>query len=406
VPNAASEPQESAPRSRWPRARWIAAAAAAAALLLALGALISWHFSSVALAPDHSDWSEQVDVEAVAPGRIELRRSEAASRPGYYGLTWQGGHAVVGPVQDEETGIVSRKLTSVRGYLAPGTDAGLETSVYAGDPTEALGLPHRTVGVPDPLGPMPAWLIPPARHGANAAPGTWALVVHGHNDSRLAGLRIAPDLRRAGITSLLISYRNDLGAPKSPDGLYHLGETEWQDLGAAARYALQHGARHLILAGYSMGGALITQFMQRSPLAPHVSAIVLDAPVLNWKSVIEFNSEQMGLPGALGLPVEWAIGARIDPDWDSLDALEHPGDLHVPILLFHGIDDTVVPIADSDQFAEELGKRVTYYRVPKADHTQEWNVDPRLYERRLRRFLLQISPKHNEPDRADRARSK
>lgn len=142
-----------------------------------------------------------------------------------------------------------------------------------------------------------------------------------------------------------------------------------------------------------MGGALITQFMRHSPLSGRVSGLVLDAPVLDWKSVLEFNGEQMGLPGALALPVEGMIDARIGLDWNSLDALQHPEDFRLPVLLFHGIDDTVVPIADSDKLAAELGNRVTYYRVPRADHTQEWNVDPRLYERRLRRFLLQIVPK-------------
>jgi hypothetical protein len=62
----------------------------------------------------------------------------------------------------------------------------------------------------------------------------------------------------------------------------------------------------------------------------------------------------------------------------------------MPVLLFHGIDDSVVPIRDSDKFAEELGKSMTCYRVPHADHTQAWNVDPHLYERRVSHFLLQI----------------
>ena len=242
---------------------------------------------------------------------------------------------------------------------------------------------------------MPVWLIGAtrARGATSAASRTWAIVVHGHNDSREAGLRIAPALHRAGLPSLLISYRNDLGAPDSPDGLYHLGETEWEDLNAAARYAVRHGARRLVLIGYSMGGALISEFMQHSRLKDRVSGIVLDAPVLDWKSIFAFNSEQMGLPGFFSLPVQWTIDARIGPDWNSLDALQHADAFQLPVLLFHGIDDTVVPIGDSDQFAEELSKRVTYYRVPKADHTQEWNVDPAMYERRLSRFLLQISPK-------------
>jgi len=86
-------------------------------------------------------------------------------------------------------------------------------------------------------------------------------------------------------------------------------------------------------------------------------------------------------------PVEWAIDVRIDPDWDSVDALEHPEDFRLPILLFHGTDDDVVPIRTSDDFAAELPGWVEYHRVPDAGHTESWNVDPRLYEARLARFL-------------------
>jgi alpha-beta hydrolase superfamily lysophospholipase len=360
---------------------------------LALAVAVSWHFSSFALAPDMSPHSDAVDIEAVGQEQITLSRSEASERPGYYGLAWQAGHAIVGPIEGEDAETVTRKLDRVRGYLAPGTEAGLETNVYAGNPLEGRRLRYRSVDIPDALGPMPAWLIPPAPKSITPfrQSGSWAIVVHGHTDNRQNGLRIAPTLGDAGFTSLLISYRKDLGAPDSPDGLYHLGETEWKDLNAAARYAVRHGARRLVLIGYSMGGALISEFMQRSPLKDRVSGVVLDAPALDWKSIFSFNSEQMGLPGFFSLPVEWAIDARIDPDWSSLDALEHADSFQLPVLLFHGIDDTVVPIDDSDEFAEELGRWVTYYRVPEANHTQEWNVDPALYERRLSRFLLQIS---------------
>ena len=239
---------------------------------------------------------------------------------------------------------------------------------------------------------MPAWEIP-AYGGSDGASGAWAIVVHGINGDRQIGLRIAPSLRRAGFNSLLISYRDDLGAPSSPDGLHHQGQTEWRDLAAAARYALRHGARTIILDGYSMGGALIAQFMERSPLAKRIDGLVLDAPALNWKAILEFNATEMGFPSFAALPVEWAIQARIDVDWDSLDTLQHPDDFHLPILLFHGDDDEVVPIETSEDFAEELPRWVTYYVAPKAGHTQSWNVHPTLYDHRLRRFLLQIAPK-------------
>jgi pimeloyl-ACP methyl ester carboxylesterase len=153
------------------------------------------------------------------------------------------------------------------------------------------------------------------------------------------------------------------------------------------RYALKHGARRVVLLGWSMGGALIEQFMLRSPLADRVAAVVLDAPVLDWRSVIEFNSEEMGLPGFFGRPVEWAVDARVSPDWDSLDALRHTGAFQLPILLFHSKDDELVPISDSEAFAAALPQWVTFYRVPGVGHTENWNADPALYERRLAAFL-------------------
>lgn len=363
------------------RKAWVAACAATLLVVaLATAGLVTWHFSSFVVVPDHSPWAQAVDVEAVSPGRIELRRSEPTERPGYYGLVWQGGHAIVGPIVESSADRVTRRLHDVRGYLEPGTHAGFDSSVYSGDPRESLGLPFRSVAVPDPLGPMPAWLIPGSSQ-------TWALVVHGINDDREVGLRVAPALHRAGLPQLLISYRDDLGAPSGPDGHHHMGETEWRDLAAAMRYALDRGAKRVVLVGYSMGGALVTQLMERSPLACRVTALVLDAPALDWKAILEFNAERLGLPGFLARPVEWAIDARIDPDWASLDAVAHPEDFHLPVLLFHGEEDKVVPIATSEAFAAELPRWVTFYAVPKAGHTQSWNVDPRVYDRRLRRFL-------------------
>jgi len=139
--------------------------------------------------------------------------------------------------------------------------------------------------------------------------------------------------------------------------------------------------------GYSMGGAIVAQFIERSHLADRVDALLLEAPVLDWKKTIEFNATEMGFPGIAAIPVEWAIGARIDADWESLDAIRHTEDFRLPILLFHGTEDDVVPIETSDEFADALPERVTYYRVPHAGHTESWNVGPHLYESRVEGFL-------------------
>jgi uncharacterized protein len=370
----------------WPRRhrRLLVLAAVVLVVGVAVGVALAWHFSSAVLVPDRSGWPTNATVEELPPGRVVLSRSEETLRPGVYGLLWQGGHAIIGEVLRSDANSVTRRLRTMQGYyLRPGMKVALDTDVYAGNPGQALGLPFANVRVPDELGPMPAWMIPGRSR-------TWAIVVHGINGDPQAGLRIAPALHRAGLPTLLIDYREDLGAPSSPDGLHHMGLSEWRDLEAAARYALAHGARRLLLVGYSMGGAIVARFMERSPLAPHVAGLLLDAPALDWKSILEFNATQMGLPSFLALPVEWAIDARVDPGWGSLDALQHPEDFHLPILLFHGTEDKLVPISTSDSFARELPRWVTYYRVPEAGHTESWNVDPKSYERRLTAFLGRI----------------
>ncbi len=350
--------------------------AAALVLLLAM----SWHFSDAVLVPDHSDWLRDTRVEALPPGRIVLARSEDSERPGVYGLDWTGGHAIAGAILAGDDDTVTRRLRGVRGYLVSEMNVGIEANVYSGDPRQAFGIDFADVSVPGELGPMPAWSIP-------GRGDTWAIVVHGINGTPQVGLRVVPTLHQSGLPTMLITYREDLCAPASPDGFHHMGLTEWHDLAAAARYALRHGARRLILVGYSMGGAIVAQFMERSPLASRVDGLVLDAPALNWKKILEFNATEMGFPSFAALPVEWAIGARIDADWDNLDALRHTADFQLPILLFHGDDDEVVPISTSDEFAAALPRWVTYFRAPEAGHVEAWNVDPPLYEKRLRAFL-------------------
>lgn len=365
-------------RRRWP---WLAVAAVGILLVaLAVTAALAWQNSSTVVVPDRSPWSEELTVEARSASRIVIERDANTERPGRYGIEWSGGRAQVGPVLGRDGDTVTRRLLAVDGYLAAGMEVRIESSFYAGDPRQALGIPFEQLPVRGELGTMPAWLV-------EGESSTWAIVVHGINDTPEAGLRLLPALRRAGMPAMLITYRDDDGAPSSPDGHHHMGQTEWRDLEAAARYALRQDARRLVLIGYSMGGSIVAQFMQGSALAPRVAGLVLDAPALDWEAIFENGAAEMGMPAIATIPLKLAIAARIDVDWDAVDATRHPEDFQLPILLFHGTEDDLTPIEVSEEFAAELPGHVTLYRVPKAAHTQSWNVAPSLYERRLRAFL-------------------
>jgi hypothetical protein len=362
-----------------------------------IGAALSWHFSSFVVVPDHSRWAPDIEVVRVGPDSVVLERNEAASKRGVYDIAWEGGSAQVGAVLERDEETLTRRLRRARGYLLPGMSVELGSEAYNGDPREALGLPYRDVSIRGELGPLPAWLVPAGARGAAAA-RTWAIVVHGHNGDRQNGLKVVPALHRLGLPALLVSYRNDLGAPDSPDGYHHLGLTEWRDVDAATEYALSHGARRLVLFGFSMGGAVIGRFMADSPRAGDVAALVLDAPVVDWRETLELNTTRMGWPALAALPLRWAVGARIDVDWEALDFESHPEDFDLPILLFHGDDDEIVPVETSRELADAL-PGATYVEVPTADHVEAWNVAPRLYERRLDRFLreaLRRSPAPGE----------
>jgi uncharacterized protein len=352
-------------------------------LILLTLAAVSWFFSSQVLVPDHSARPSNATVLAVSASQVTLSRSEASLRPGTFGLDWHGGHAIVGAIMGSDVHSVRRQLRDISARLVAGIKVVLDPSIYQGDPRQTVGLPFADVAVPDEEGPMPAWLVPGRGH-------TWAIVVHGINGDRENNLRIVPTLHGTGLQTLLITYRADLGAPRGPDGLHHMGLTEWQDLQAAARYALAHGAQHLVLIGYSMGGAIVTQFMERSPLAHRVAGLVLDAPALDWKQILSFNAKEEGFSSFAARPVEWMIGARIDANWERLDALQHTSSFHLPILLFHGTEDKTVPISLSNAFAKALPRWVTYFRVPRAGHVESWNVDSRLYDKRLAAFLLRV----------------
>jgi alpha-beta hydrolase superfamily lysophospholipase len=362
----------------------LVAALVVAAIVLVVVAAASWLSSSLLIDPHHDLARENVDVKGVAADRVGLARSKATLRPGIYGLNWKRGHAIVGDVVARTHDTVTRRLIGVRGELARGVKVAIDPDVWEGNPRSALGIPFSNVAVPDRLGPMPAWRIP-------GRGGTWILFVHGIDGSREGGLRPLITLHRMGLPSLLISYRNDAGAPRSPDGHIHLGMTEWHDLDAAARWAVAHGAQRLVLYGDSMGGAIVTRFMHVSALAPRVVALVLDAPVLDWRSVISRQARRFDAP-FMAPPIEWAVAWRTGVDWNALDEIRQAGSFRIPILLFQGLADPLVPPADSQSFARRVpGGRVTYVPVPEAGHIQSWNADPASYARTLTAFLARVA---------------
>jgi alpha-beta hydrolase superfamily lysophospholipase len=264
----------------------------------------------------------------------------------------------------------------------------IKRHTFEGDPWRAFGLAFEEIGVPTPLGPMPAWLTP-ATPGGSARP--WAVVVHGRGGTRAGMLRLVPALHDLGITSLVISYRNDPGAPRGPDGLFHLGDTEWLDLEAAVHEARSRGAGDIIAFGDSMGGAIVMQFLERSPLSGAVKAVVLDSPVLDWAPVLAHAGRQLRLPPIVLSLAKLVVALRTGLRWERLNQLSRAAELSVPVLIVHGDADETVPVVTSAAYAAARPDLVTYLPVPGAGHVEGWTSDRDGYGEALRTFVVRFA---------------
>ncbi|MFD8226792.1 alpha/beta hydrolase family protein [Streptomyces massasporeus] len=329
----------------------------------------------------------RLTVHGTAAGQISLTRDLAALRPGRYGLSGDGSHAVVGPVLTGVThpaDTVVRRLESVtHGTLTSGDKVWLTPNVYVGNPSAALGLEHADVDVPGELGALPAWFVPGKRD-------TWVIAVHGLGTTRELAMNVMGFLHRSRFPVLALAYRGDLGAPRPPDGLNHLGETEWRDLDAAIRYAVRYGARQVVLHGWSTGATMALRAAAHSGLRDRVSGLVLDSPVLSWEATLRALASARRTPGALLPLAVRAAQGRTGLTGDRPTGPAPADGLRVPALVFHGPDDIVAPWRLSRRLADARPDLVALRTVAHAPHGAMWNADPEAYEEALRRFMTPL----------------
>lgn len=321
-----------------------------------------------------------VEILAVDTGAqtIELTRTRDTELPGRYGLFTSGtyGYVKLGAVLSADATTVRRKLLT---QIEPGArvdrSAGFSGWYYS-TPSE-LHLPWQNVLIGSPAGPCPAWLFP-------GESSTWVVQVHGRGVTRAECLRAVPVLHAAGFPNLVVSYRNDGEAPRSRSGSYALGAAEWRDVDAAVSYALRHGAERVILMGWSMGGAVSLQTALNSGNRDRIAGLILESPVIDWRSVLRFQARVAGMRAplpdlamsALSVPLTARLsGAENAISFDSLDIVARADELTVPILILHSDDDGFVPADASHALQQARPDLVTMPAFSGARHTKIWNYD-------------------------------
>lgn len=297
-----------------------------------------------------------------------------------------GGWIYTGEHMSTKDGVSTRTIEKIDGAPPKAGDlAQFDLSYFPADPKTGLGLEYEQVRYPGPLGDYPAWYVP-------GAGSTWLVYTHGRASTMREGLRMLEVAHRAGHPALVISYRNDEGAPRG-DGLARFGIDEWQDLEAAIAYAKTRGAADVILGGGSMGGAIVLSLLEHgSAQARSVRAIVLDSPALDIGRQSRLASAAMGVPGPLsGLGFGLAAW-RFGLDWDATDYLSAVDEVTVPTLVMHGDADKLITLEANRPVFEALTRQgnATIEIVAGAEHLGVWNRDRAGFDRKVSAFLARV----------------
>ncbi|MFB2581965.1 alpha/beta hydrolase family protein [Herbiconiux sp. P15] len=375
------------------------ASGTAAALTALAGAVATARMSKAIVTP-----SVPVDDVTVLgyderAGEVSLSVTADSILPGSYSLRFSGdsGHARLGEVLSVSDGVVRRTVTSVDYGDLGRARAGRISGWFFIHPRE-LDVPVEEVEVFTPVGPAPAWFVP-ADPSSQPTRSRWVIQVHGRGVRRGETIRGIPVFRAAGYSSLHISYRNDGEAPRSRDGKYALGDTEWQDLDAAITYAVDHGAEDIVLMGWSMGGAIALQAMGRAVHRDRVRAIVLESPAVDWQDVLRYHGKARHVPELIGdaafatITHRWGgvVTGQDEPlDLDRLDFVKRSDEVQVPVLILHSDDDGYVPSTGSRRLAEARPDLVTLVPFSVARHTKLWNYDRRTWNTAIAAFLERL----------------
>ena len=376
---------------------------ATAGLLGAAAAGVAAYFTRRVVTPDHvrpdDIWIVDVD-QGAEPPTVTLQVTAETVAAGRFGLWFDGraGHARLGEVLHADDEVVVRRLEQVDSGTLRSGPGRWNGYYYTGSPTTGLGIAHEDIEIDTDLGPMHAWYVP-----ATGETTMCALLVHGRGATREECLRAVRPMLDLGLAVLVCSYRNDAESPSDPSGRYHLGDSEWRDVEAAMLWAVDRGARDIVLFGWSMGGAIVLQAATRSWLSDRVRAVVLDGPVVDWHAVLDHQSGVNHLPWRLTRmghtmlrhPLgRRLIGLREPLDLRRLDWVTRAAELHLPVLLIHSDEDEFVPNGPSLALGRARPDLVTVEPWHEGRHTKEWNTDPDRWDRVVREFVAahQVQP--------------
>ena len=201
----------------------------------------------------------------------------------------------------------------------------------------AAGLAYKDVNLTAADGTqLHGWWLP-AKPGVPLK-GT-VLHLHGNGGNLAYHLGAVAWLPEQGYQVLMLDYRG-YGLSQGKPGL----PAVYQDIDAAFDWLEQQPSvqgQPLIVLGQSLGGAMGVHYLSQHPQQrARLKAVVLDGVPASYREVGQFALSTSWLTWPLQVPLSWLV-----PDADSA-VYAMPGMKDVPVLIFHSMDDPIVPLSN------------------------------------------------------------
>lgn len=319
---------------------------------------------------------------------IDLPRNLDTRTKAVQSMFWDSrrGHLVVQAVDGlEESEVLRFKVLKRISNELPALRTKVWLSGWLGEEPKHFGLENEFKEVQLANGTS-AWLF-------DNSCSKWVIHVHGRRAAMGETLRNVKQFSDLGYTQLSVSMETD---PK-PFGLgrtrSHLGKVEWKELEHAIAFARSHGAREVIIFGWSQGAFITGQLLRNSKQLDLVTGVIFDSPLVDYRSTMRLQAAKKGFPIELGDRVidsickSFFIRAfgyqNIDVDQMSL---KKPFS-SVPLLVLYSRDDGHVSTHDVHALSAN-NLNATLFEIPKARHCRLFNEDQESYQGAIRNWLV------------------
>lgn len=146
----------------------------------------------------------------------------------------------------------------------------------------------------------------------------------------------------------------------------------------------------IILTGISMGGATVT-LASCLDLPSNVIGALADCPFHSAQDIIQKVISDMKLPAKVCYPFV-RLGAKIYGKFDleATSASKAVKNAKIPIIFFHGKEDTYIPYQMSENLYNTCITKKKIILIDNADHGLCYLVDPVKYLEEARKFFKEI----------------